>query len=225
MPHDFPEGSLYSDGSCLNHCYAVNAAQSFQPRVLQFGSWGFSLKIHPCFFTLPQEPVFNGYKHFDSLRVQQNAEAPFPAGTQELFLWLQVLLGVGCASGWAWPGHADPGTSGIQGKFKPIFMCFSSNSACLLGVLPPPATPHKQPCAQQGAPGTCWFPSAHAETPESHSSPLPGQNSCAAPKVLVIHQDKREQNSERGTPAKAGSSSISCLFILQGLRSGFHFWD
>lgn len=107
--------------------------------------------------------------------------------------------------GLAWPGHENPGTSvtswHIQGKFKPIFMCFSSNSVCLPGFSSPscPATPHKHPRAQQGAAGTCWLPSAHAETPQSHSSPLSGQNSCAAPKVLVIKQDKREQNSERGT--------------------------
>lgn len=131
----------------------------------------------------------------------------------------------------SWLGHADPGISvtswHVQGKSKPTFICFSSNSVCLQCASSPscPATPHKHPRAQQGAPGTCWVPSALAEIPQSHRSPLPGQNSHAAPEVLVTNGDKREQNSERRAPANAGSTLMSCLFILQGLRSGFHYWD
>lgn len=165
--------------------------------------------------------------------MQQNAEPPFPAGTQECSFDSECLLLVfGCTSDWSWLGHAHPGISVTswhsQGKFKPILMCFSSNSVCLqLGVAPPAALAHltNTPVPSKGHQEPAGF-LQHKQKPLRATFHLcQPKIHVPKPKVLVINQDKRKQNSERGTPANAGSTLISCLFILQGLRSGFHFWD
>lgn len=165
--------------------------------------------------------------------MQQNAGPPFPAGTQECSFdskHCSLLAAPGAALILAWPCRsrhlcnllARPGK--IQTHFYLLFQQF-----CLpaVHVLPPPALPHltNTPVLSKGHQEPAGFLQHIAEIPQSHRSPLPGRNSHAAPEVLVTNGDKREQNSERRAPANAGSTLMSCLFILQGFRSGFHYWD
>lgn len=120
--------------------------------------------------------------------MQQNAEPSFPAGSQESsFDSKCLLLVVGCAKQ-IQAALKPRGTS--RENSKPFLCAFLAILCACSGCCSPscPATPHKHPQTQQG---TCWFPSARAETPQSQSSPLPGQNSCAAPEVSVMNQEKR----------------------------------